>query len=244
MTEEEKEVDKAEKFVVEEVLGERYNRRKRVKEYLLKWKGYSDAENTWEPETNLDCDELIAEYQTKQTESWSKQRTELWQNLLDSTGCSAESKSWKSSFSYHKNCAENSGSVSKKSQDSHASSPVSVSSPTQLSCSSCSLKRETSFVSTSSESEDGEENRMRRMRPPPGQSGIEKGWIPELIVTACRPEGDFPLTYIVKYRHKKKFERIPNTICAKYWPQVSCQHLIYLRYLYEKLEKENTKIIF
>lgn len=40
-------------FVVEAILGERYNKRKKVKEYLLKWKGYSDAENTWEPETNL-----------------------------------------------------------------------------------------------------------------------------------------------------------------------------------------------
>lgn len=40
-------------FVVEAVLGERYNKKKKVKEYLLKWKGYSDAENTWEPEANL-----------------------------------------------------------------------------------------------------------------------------------------------------------------------------------------------
>lgn len=42
-----------EEFVVEAVLGERYNKKKKMKEYLLKWKGYSDAENTWEPETNL-----------------------------------------------------------------------------------------------------------------------------------------------------------------------------------------------
>lgn len=42
-----------EEFVVEAVLAERYNKKKKVKEYLLKWKGYSDADNTWEPETNL-----------------------------------------------------------------------------------------------------------------------------------------------------------------------------------------------
>ncbi|VDO21913.1 unnamed protein product, partial [Brugia timori] len=79
-------------FVVEAILGERYNKRKRMKEYLLKWKGYSDAENTWEPETNLDCDELIAEFHAQQKETWRKQRNELWQNLMGITSSKSKSR--------------------------------------------------------------------------------------------------------------------------------------------------------
>ena len=32
-------------------------------EYMVKWKGYSDKENTWEPEENIDAEDMIKEYE-------------------------------------------------------------------------------------------------------------------------------------------------------------------------------------
>ncbi|XP_065197858.1 chromobox protein homolog 3-like isoform X2 [Sycon ciliatum] len=67
--------DEPEEYTVEKILG------KRVKngriEYLLKWNGFPDSDNTWEPKENLICQELLEEYEAQlATKSREKKKAE------------------------------------------------------------------------------------------------------------------------------------------------------------------------
>lgn len=57
-----------EKYDVEEIVDKKVTSEGKV-QYLLKWKGYPHSENTWEPEENLACPELMEAFEKKRKAS-------------------------------------------------------------------------------------------------------------------------------------------------------------------------------
>jgi hypothetical protein len=70
-------IEGAEEYEVEQVTKHRYFGCSKKLQFLIKWKGYPDADNTWEPAVNLRAAEEVQAYWDRTKEAHKKLRTAL-----------------------------------------------------------------------------------------------------------------------------------------------------------------------
>ncbi|KAH0560111.1 heterochromatin protein 1-like [Cotesia glomerata] len=71
--------DEEKEFEVEKVLDVHFKKNK-SREFLIRWKGFTAADDTWEPEANLNCPDLITKFMEKVEKARSTELRELRTN--------------------------------------------------------------------------------------------------------------------------------------------------------------------
>lgn len=66
-------------FEVEKIIEVHFKKNK-TREFLIRWKGFTSADDTWEPEENLNCPELIAKFMQKVEKAKNSEMRELRTN--------------------------------------------------------------------------------------------------------------------------------------------------------------------
>jgi hypothetical protein len=192
-------------FIVERVLKKRVNR-EGVIEYFLKWLGYPDSYNSWEPQQLLLGNELIADFERREAKRNNKGK--------DSSGLGhCETTSTTSSLL-----------SSKETQEAPSSNPHSLNqtdvklSQTRGNLSSSLVVSPSSKLSTSPSTSSATKGSTSTHKKHP-ESGFDRGLIPEKVMGITSNSRN-DLLYLVKWKDHGGAELIDSSIVNIKCPQL------------------------
>uniref|UniRef100_A0A1L8DWF3 Putative heterochromatin protein 1 n=1 Tax=Nyssomyia neivai TaxID=330878 RepID=A0A1L8DWF3_9DIPT len=181
-------------------------RERRVKkgrvEYYIKWEGYPEEENTWEPIDNLDCPELIAEFEAARASSSKDEVKEKVEkdSPKESSKDSTKTKPRKpTKRKVDDDDSDDEGSKKSKKVKSSDESDKDEKEPKK--------PAEKSKTKKSSKTDDNHKSK----------NGDTKDLVPETILGATDING--PLMFLIKWKGTEKAELIPAKEANLKFPQ-------------------------
>lgn len=203
-----------EEYAVEKVVDRRT--RKGKIEYFLKWKGYPDEDNTWEPVENLDCKDLIAAYEADRKKQEEAAESTKSDKAKPSAGKPGSKR--KPDEANSKDKANNSSTTTsakrKKTDEQNQDSNNSTATNNTTSNSKKKGRRESSKSDSDNESTTNESIGAVK----PEKNGFERGLDPEKILGASDLTGT--LTFLIQFKGVDQAELVPAPIANVKCPQL------------------------
>jgi chromobox protein 5 len=188
--------EEEEEYVVEKIVDRRVVKGGKI-EYFLKWKGYDDSQNTWEPRENLDCPELIKEFENKRK---AKEEAKA-----------KEAKSSKATKRKGDDVESNNKADTSEDEDL-------VPAPKKDRKSSTTSKPSKNNSSSKSNKENRESDEEVDDEFEEGKTGFDMGYVPEKIIGATDQDGQ--LLFLVQWKGKNKAQLVASKIARKHCPDL------------------------
>ncbi|XP_055916234.1 heterochromatin protein 1 [Eupeodes corollae] len=206
-----------EEYAVEKVVDRRT--RKGKIEYFLKWKGYPDEDNTWEPVENLDCKDLIAAYEAdrkKREEEAAESSSTKSDKGKPASAAKPGSKRKSDETTNSKEKVNNSSSSSakRKKADDHNQDSNNSTATNNTTNNKKKGRRESS--KSDSDNDSPSNDAIGAMKPE--KNGFERGLDPEKILGASDSTGK--LTFLIQFKGVDQAELVPASIANIKCPQL------------------------
>lgn len=206
-----------EEYAVEKVVDRRT--RKGKIEYFLKWKGYPDEDNTWEPVENLDCKDLIAAYEAdrKKREDEAAESSSTKSDKIKPTSAAKPGAKRKPDETPNtKEKANNSTSTAakRKKADDHNQDSNNSTATNNTTNNKKKSRRESS--KSDSDNDSPSNDAIGAMKPE--KNGFERGLDPEKILGASDSTGK--LTFLIQFKGVDQAELVPASIANIKCPQL------------------------
>lgn len=209
-----------EEYVVEKICKKRIVKGK--VEYFLKWKGYEMDQNTWEPEENLDCPELIREYERKLAEKEKEKSKPAKKSKSlesdDESGDEEEKKPPKKTKKVVDSDDDEDEKPKKKlkrSADSDEEEKPRKSKPKKKeeSDEEDDKPKRKSIKSAKKDTSTNDDSATAN-----GKSGFDLGYSPEKIIGAMDQDGE--LLFLIQWKNRNKAQLVASKLARKHCPQL------------------------
>lgn len=196
--------EEEEDYVVEKIIDRRVKGGK--VEYFLKWKGYDEEQNTWEPKENLECPELIKEFEDKRKAKEVSDEQGLSIGLYIFLILLQKEKEAAKAAKGTKRKEDVKPALESSSEDENPQKKPKTAKPATKN--NIGSKNKENKVKDESEDEEIEE----------GKTGFDMGYVPEKIIGATDQDGQ--LLFLVQWKGKNKAQLVASKIARKHCPDL------------------------